>query len=242
MNTVTLLAAVAFGQPDAAFARGLELKEDAKAARPHLVEAARGYDAEWRGGNRSPVLATNRSRAHYLAGDLPGAILAARSGLKETPYDADLTSQLETLRSQVPYPADTRPKRAGGLRTRLSPWDLFVVAVMGVVAFVVGVARQFTTRDWWALPALLVGVVLLALVGLAGWQLQRVAAEQPEVLVLVRPTTLRKGNGDTYEPRLDTALPRGAEVVVRHRRGGWVQVELAGGVVGWVPEDNTAGE
>lgn len=242
MNTVALLAGLTLGQPDATFARGLELKEDAKAARPHLVEAAKGYDAEWRAGNRSAVLATNRSRAHYLAGDLPGAILAARNGLKETPYDTDLTNQLETLRGQVAYPADTRPERAGGLRTRLSPWDLFAAAAAGVLVVAVGAARRFTARDGWALPAMIGGAVLLMLVALAGWQLSREAAEQPEVLVLMRATILRKGNGDTYEPRLDTSLPRGAEVVVRHRRGGWVQVELAGGVIGWVPEENTAGE
>lgn len=243
MNSLALLAvAAAVGQPDAAFARGVELRADAKAARPQFIEAAKGYDAEWQAGDHSPALATNRSRAHALAGDLPGAILAARSGLKETPYDVDLTAQLERLRNSVVYPADTHPERASGLRTRLSPWDLFAAAAAGVLAVVVGVARLFTTRDRWAIPAMIGGGVLLALVAAAGWQLHREAAAEPEVLVVFRPTVLRKGNGDTYDPRLDAPLPRGAEVAVRLRRGGWVQVELPGGVVGWLPEANTAGE
>jgi hypothetical protein len=243
MNSLALLAVVAaVGQPDAAFARGVELRDDAKAARPHFIDAALGYDAEWQAGHHSPALATNRSRAHALGGDLPGAILAARAGLKETPYDADLTRQLETLRDVVPYPQGTRPERASGLRTRLSPWDLFAATAAGVLLLVIGVARRFTTRDGWAVGAMIAGGVLLALVAVAGWQLHRETVAEPEVLVLIRPTTLRKGNGDTYDPRLDAALPRGAEVQVRLRRGGWVQVELPGGVVGWVPEENTAGE
>jgi hypothetical protein len=242
MTPLPLLAALALGQPDAAFARGVELRDDAKAAHPHLVEAAKGYDAEWRAGNRSPALATNRSRAHHLAGDLPGAILAARSGLSATPSDADLTRQLEALRDLVPYPQGTRPERASGLRTRLSPWDLFAVAAAGVILVVVGIARRLTARDGWAIAAIGGGAVVLVLVGLAGWQLQREAAAEPEVLVLIRPTTLRKGNGDTYDARLDSSLPRGAEVVVRHRRGGWVQVALPRGVVGWLPEENAVGE
>lgn len=242
MTSLTLLAVLALGQPDAAFARGVEAKGDAKAARPHFIEAAKGFDAEWDAGNHSPALATNRSRAHALAGDLPGAILAARAGLTHTPSDVELIRQLETLRDSVPYPQGTRPEKPSGLRTRLSPWDLFVVATLGVLMVVVGVARRFTTRDGWATPAAVVGAVLLVLVGGAAWQLGRETAGEAKVLVLVRPTAVRKGNGDTYDKRVDADLPRGAEVGERLRRGGWVQVELPGGVVGWVPEANTRAE
>lgn len=242
MTSFTLLAALAVGQPDAAFARGVEQQADAKAARPHFIEAAKGYDAEWQAGHRSPALATNRSRAHALGGDLPGAILAARAGLAESPSDVELARQLETLRDNVPYPQGLRPVRPSGLRTRLSPWDVFAVAAAGVLLLLVGLARRFTTRDGWAIPVAVVGVVLIVLAGVATWQLHREQSAQPTVLVLTRSTTLRRGNGDTYPPRLDGDLPRGAEVSERLRRGGWVQVELPGGVLGWLPEENVRGE
>jgi hypothetical protein len=242
MTPLPLTLLLALGQPDAAFARGVDARDDAKAARPHFIEAAKGYDTAWQAGNRSPALATNRSRAHALAGDLPGAVLAAREGVRETPTDAELVAQLEALRDAVPYPQGVRPDKPAGLRTRLSPWDLFAVAAAGVSLMVVGVARRFTTRDGWAVPGAVVGGVLLGLVGLAAWQLQREAAAEPPPLVVVRPTALRKGNGDTYERRLESDLPRGAEVAARVRRGGWVQVELPGGVIGWLPEANTRGE
>jgi hypothetical protein len=237
--TPLLLAVLTLGQPDAAFARGVQAQDDAKAARPHFIEAAKGYDAAWQAGTRSPALATNRSRAHALAGDLPGAILAARDGLRETPTDVELTRQLEALRDAVPYPANTRPAKPSGLRTRLSGWDVFAVAAVGVLLVLVGVVRRFTTRDGWAILLAVAGLVVLLLAGGAGWQLHREQAAEPTVLVLTRPTTLRRGNGDTYPPRLESELPRGAEVSVRLRRGGWVQVELPDGVIGWLPEENT---
>lgn len=242
MTTVSLLAALALGQPDVAFARGVEQRSDAKAARPHFIDAAKGYDAEWHTGTHSPALAMNRSRAHALAGDLPGAILAAHSGLNESPTDVELTSQLETLRNAVDYPPGTRPEKSVGLRTRVSPWDVFFVALVGVVMAVVGVARRFTSRDGWAVWLAVAGAGVLATAGVMTWLLHREAAGQPTVLVLVRPTTLRTGNGDTYPSRLDAELPRGAEVSGRLRRGGWVQVELPGGVIGWVSEASTRGE
>ncbi len=237
MLPLTLL--LALGQPDAAFGRGVEARDDARAARPHFIEAAKGYDAEWQAGNRSPALATNRSRAHALAGDLPGAILAAREGLRETPSDVELIRQLETLRDAVPYPQGVRPDKPSGLRTRLSPWDVFVIAAVGVLLVVVGLARRFTARDGWAVPVAVLGGVLLAVAGVAVWQLHREASAEPPPLVLTRQTTLRKGNGDTYPPRLEGDLPRAAEVTPRLCRGGWVQVELPGGVIGWLPEANT---
>ena len=59
---------------------------------------------------------------------------------------------------------------------------------------------------------------------------------EPVAVVAVDGVTLRKGNGESYPPRVETKLPRGAEVRVVGRRGGWVQVKLPGGAVGWLPE------
>jgi uncharacterized protein YgiM (DUF1202 family) len=48
---------------------------------------------------------------------------------------------------------------------------------------------------------------------------------------------LRKGNGLAYPPRGSTALNRGVEARVVGSRGGWCQIELAEGEVGWVPAE-----
>ena len=47
---------------------------------------------------------------------------------------------------------------------------------------------------------------------------------------------LRKGNSEFYPARLEAVLPKGVEARELTRRGGWVQVRLAGGAVGWLPE------
>jgi hypothetical protein len=242
MTAAILLTALACSpaQPDAAFREGRELRHDAAAARPKFIAAAKGYDAQWQGGERSAAVAVNRGRAHALAGDLPGAVAAVHAGLRESPYDADLQRDLETLRDEVAYPSGLRPEPLREWRHRVSGWDLFLFTAACVLMVAVGLVRRFTTRDGWAVPAAAVGGFGLLLAAALAWQLDREARRETQqpVLVLTRDVPLRKGNGETYPPQLDWKLPRGAEVRELHRRGGWVQVEAADGTVGWVPEAN----
>ena len=46
---------------------------------------------------------------------------------------------------------------------------------------------------------------------------------------------LRKGDGQTFPPRYETPVNRGVEARRLYERGGWVQIELSGGEVGWAP-------
>ena len=238
MSSAMVALLIAMGQPDVSFREAQELRADAGAARLKFIEAAKGYDAVWQARNHSPAVATNRGRAHALAGDWAGAIAAVHAGLRESPSDTTLHHDLETLRDVVPYPAGLRPPPVSGWRSRVSGWDLFGLATVCVGLITIGIANRFTTRDGWALSIVTVGVIGLFAVLAVKWQGHREArweAERP-VRVLIRETTLRKGNGDSYEPRLEWPLPRGCEVRELFRRGGWVQVELTGGAVGWLPE------
>ena len=78
----------------------------------------------------------------------------------------------------------------------------------------------------------------LALLGGLWWHDWRHRShDESRPLVVVRDDVmLRKGNADGYPARLEPRLPRGVEARELTRRGGWVQVELAGGAVGWLPE------
>ena len=77
----------------------------------------------------------------------------------------------------------------------------------------------------------------LVLVAVAALRIR--AEEQIEtvkpIVVITSDVALRTGNGTAFPTRIDALLPHGAEVRELGRRGGWVQVELAGGAVGWVP-------
>jgi hypothetical protein len=85
------------------------------------------------------------------------------------------------------------------------------------------------------------GLLALLLAGaLSGWLMVR-AHEQNEreahpLVVIARDgVLLRRGNGVAFPPRYDTPVNRGVEGRLRFERGGWVQIELSGGEIGWVP-------
>jgi hypothetical protein len=192
-----------------------------------------------------PALALNRGHAHFLAGNLPQAIRAFHDGLALAPYDAELQQSLAAARATIDYPNPsdpaerTRPDPPSRLRNRVAPWDLYRAAVVCWVLIVVGLGKRFTTQPGWAVPVAAAGGVGFLVIAACGWQMhrERLADEaNPVAVVATDGVTLRKGNGDSFPPRIEAKLPRGAEVRVIGRRGGWAQVELPGRAVGWLPE------
>lgn len=226
---------------EAAFARGTELRLDSLQARPHFTRAAASYDELWARGHRSPALALNRSRAHRLAGDLPKAIVAFNDGLAVARYDRDLQVGLEDARAAVAYPlegelaAECRSKPRATIGTRMSSTEAYIAAGVLWLFACLGGARFWMTRatGWLAfVGGCCVGLLVL------GWlwrQDERQRDSRPLVIVKV-DIELRKGNGPSYPLRFAQRLPRGVEARELTRRGGWVQVELADGAVGWLPE------
>lgn len=227
-----------------AFAAGVESRADAVRARLHFKAAAEGFDAVWVSGDRSPRLAVNRGRSHFLAGNTAMAVVAFRAGLRDTPYDAELLRGLAECRAAIHYPTPTRPEERmqpdtpRGWRNSVSEWDVFRLGGISALVLVIGLARRFTARDDWSVPVAAAGGagVLVCLLLLWKFDAERAADEEPPSLVVRAEVYLRKGNGMTHPPRIDATLPRGTEVRERTRRGGWVQVEVAGGAVGWLPE------
>ena len=218
------------------FEQGLQSLHDPAMARQQFSQAAVQFDNLWQ-QSPSASLAVNRGRAHYLAGDLPGAIRAFHDGLVLAPTDVKLQQSLVACRMVVAYPSGLQPEPLAGWRHRVSPLDLLLASLLSAIFVTVGLARRLTIRDGWAMP--------IAVVGLAGWvaigtlsvaihQENKRGHEQP-VVILAKQTVLRTGNGATFLPRLDAPLPLGAEVRKRLERGGWVQVELVGDTVGWIP-------
>lgn len=239
---VLMLVVTTFMQPTIAvaddFGEGLRTRSDPVAARVQFSLAADRFDRHWQ-QSPSASLAVNRGRAHYLTGDLPGAMRAFQDGLALAPTDVKLQQSLVACRAVVAYPPGLQPEPLTGWRHRVSALDLLMATSLSAIFVTVGLARRLTVRDGWAIP--------LVVVGLGGWlaigtlsvvihQENQREQEQP-VVILAKDAVLRTGNGATFLPRLDTPLPRGAEVRKRLERGGWVQVELVGDIVGWLPMD-----
>ncbi len=231
-------------QAEVAFAEGASLRGDSAKARIAFAKAAAAYDALWRAGYQTPELAINRSRAHRLAGNLPHGIAALHEGLAVARYSRRLQRELDDARAAVQYPLDgellrqAQPPPIRGWSSRFSPADRWLGA--GLLWFLLwfGVAQFLMTRRAIWLVLSLLGSVVLLVGGILWWTDERRLQEEEslQLLIVKEDTILRRGNAGVYPPRLEAALPPGAEVRALTRRGGWVQVQLAGGAVGWLPE------
>jgi hypothetical protein len=238
-------------EADAAYRAGLAERADSAKARPHFVRAAESYEAAWESGTRTPAVARNMARSRYLAGDLGRCIADYRRGLRAFPHDPDLRNGLAFARSRVEYPlvgdlADAaRPRDPPSLLDRLSV-SIVRLAAIAIGLWAIGwfvLARAWiTARGGLALSggamvvlAMLVGTWLL-------WEEARRRAHwaEPTAVVVAPGTDLRTGNSDEYPKRIDGRLPAGVEIHVLTERGGWVQVELADGTVGWAPAGRIA--
>ncbi|MBA4188597.1 MAG: hypothetical protein C0467_11405 [Planctomycetaceae bacterium] len=226
-----------------AFTDGTKLRDDSTKARPAFAQAANGYDELWRRGHHNPDLALNRANAHRLAGNLPAAIVALNGALAVTPWNRPLQVALEDARSAVAYPltgdlaAQCRPPATVGIATRMSQVEAWLVAGVLWLLACGGVTRfAMTRRPAWFLAVGACGVALAVLGGF-WWHdsREREQAERHPLVVLASDVVLRRGNAETYPARVESRLPRGVELRKLAERGGWVQVRLAGGVVGWVP-------
>ena len=223
---------------------GLEARADSAKARPHFARSAAAFEELWRRGVRNPLLARDLAQAYLLAADLPRAIRVYHRGLRIAPDDPALLAGLAFARDQVAYPAGSnlaeiaRPHPGWSL----GRWvPLRRVALAAVLLYAFGwlaLARAWMKRLtlWWVLGGLMLAASAL-LGGALWWEDVRQEREARSSLAIVARdgTVLRTGNTADYPPRIDTPLPRGVETRVLAERGGWLQVELAGGAVGWLP-------
>lgn len=230
-----------------AFAEGVESRADSERAEAAFARAASAYDELWAQGHRTPELALNRGRAHRLAGNLPRSIAALHDGLAGARFDRSLQTELDDARARVLFPLEgelaTQGKvpRVYTVSSRMSPLDAWLLGGLLWLLACAGVARFLMTRGGVWLAWVAVWLCALAALG-ALWvhdARERGRHESLPLLVVSQDVVLRKGNATEYPPRLEPALPKGAEVRELARRGGWVQVQLPGGAVGWLPEAAT---
>jgi hypothetical protein len=233
-----------------AFRAGAALRGEKERARRQFEESARLYGELEARGVASPGLYLNLGNARLLADDVAGAIVAYHRGLRLAPSSGELEAGLERARGQVDYPSE------GALgRTPQQGWPwwlprvgsgwLWGGAAAAYALAWLGLTRWRMVRRGWLLGG--VAGAALATAGLAvlGWLAlgrEGEAATRTVVVIARDGVLLRKGNGwlrpgvePAYPPRYATALNRGVEARLLARRGDWLQLELAGGEVGWAP-------
>jgi hypothetical protein len=251
MLGLTLLIVLATGADldliqaaEAAFHAGVEQRDDPVSARAHFRASADLWEQARQQGLANPALCRNQGNACLLADDLPGAILAYRRGLWLAPNDSELQQLLAHARSQVVYPAsagafahppvDHRPPWLPRFSIQ---WPLVLAALAYALAWFALTRWRMVRRSGFltlSLTAFLVSALLAAIVVLEEVR-NRANEVSPLVVIAQDGVHLRKGNGESYPIRYETALNRGVEARLLVERSGWVQVQLAGGETGWLP-------
>jgi len=231
---------------ESAFAEGVRRRDIPARAKQHFLDAATAYEQLRGRGFLNADLCRNEGNAWLLAHDVPRAIFAYRCGLRLSPTNRSLRESLDFAREQVHYagtgrfsrpPTDDRPPWLP--RVGLSGWS-FALLLAGYVGSCVLLTRWLMLRRsqllTLALAAFGLTAVVAGLLAAATWSEERL--HRYPLVVISREVPLRKGNGLSYPSREGSAALRpGVEASLLFRRGDWLQIELSGGEVGWVPAD-----
>lgn len=211
-------------------------------ARNCFARAADLYERLRQTGADNAALERNLGNASLLAGNLPRAILAYRRGLRLAPDDHELQRNLAFAREQVVLPPpgnwgqppiEHRPPWL----PRMPVWTPALAFSLYALAWLLLIRWWMVRRNAWRKA----GGAALALSAFLGagltWEKWRDDWENRYPLVVIADdgVLLRKGNGLAYPPRSEIPLNRGVEARLRFERGSWLQIELAGGEIGWVP-------
>jgi len=223
-------------EAEEAYHRGLELQADSVQARPHFTQAAARFESGWEQGYQNPDVAAMIAQSYLLADRLPQAIRAYREALRRWPSNAKLRRGLNDAREQVIYPQTASlpaPHESFRFTNQLSSskWLLMVFGMFvgGWIAFARAWVLQrggwtFAVVGWVFAVAILVTIVM------------EQSVNPPKFVVVSRDgVTLRQGNAESYPARMEVPLVRGIEATLIHERGGWAQLELSNGAVGWLP-------
>jgi hypothetical protein len=221
----------------------IEDQKNGRASRTEFRRAAEKFAEIRNQGHNAPQLHQAEGNAWLLADEKALAILAYRRWQRFEPNNSLASESLNHARAQVAYATSTErtaltPVEAWPmLRLRLRRWGLVGIALALVLGWF-ALARWVISRgaNWFIMAVLTLAIGTLITTGWLVERNVRQAQNSRMEVVVLRPELLRSGDGFSYLARRESPLPAGVEAVVRHQRGSWLQVELADGNVGWLPE------
>lgn len=226
------------------FDQGVQAKQDPNQARKHFVEAAAKFSQLQAAGAHNADLYLNWGNAELLADNVPAAILAYRRGLRLAPGRRDLLDNLALAQARI-HSTGGGTTSATDAWLSLIPWlpaylhgMLFAATVLAYALACLSLATWLKLR-----PGRLPGRAMLLLVLTAAcaffWHREHARLQHDldhPLVVMKRETPLVLGNGPSYPPHPSIAtLQAGMEARRLGQRGGWLQIQLAGGAIGWVP-------
>jgi hypothetical protein len=195
---------------------------------PAIVPASRGYQTTYA---ESVKLAIKPQAAPETGTEkLAFEIADLHRRLALDPGNSELRSALMQARNQVRYAnAEMRPTSS-----RWSYWLGWLTLALCTASGTLAIAAKRMPRRIWVISTVFgVGLAIASAIEWRRWRLD----ESVPVVVIGAETVLRRGNAHEYPALLSSPLPAGAEVRRVFERHGWVQVELANGILGWVPRE-----
>lgn len=200
-------------------------------------------------GVRTGALHYNIGNTYVRLGDVGRAIAHYRRALRLDPGDEAARKNLEVARkmceAKIAKPATSAfletllfwhfdTSIAARLRFTLATYTLF----WAIMLLMLLTPRRIPGLTWTAVVFAVLGLVGMASVG---WD-KAAAANRVEGVITADRVTLRKGNGEYYDPQFDRPLPAGVEFRVLESRqdvqgSPWYHVELPDKKDGWLRAD-----
>lgn len=184
-------------------------------------------------------LHANLANAYFLSGDHGRAVLNYQRALAIDPLDADVSHNLEYVRSlTVDELPRTRAQKIGHLLSFWHRWSfsvrLSILAVANIALWGL-LATLFYRRSRWLYgsiaAAVAVGVIFALSLGVSyqGWD------NSVDAVVVEREVVARKGNGYIYDNAFTSPLHSGTEIAILERRNEWYHAQLLDGTTCWLP-------
>lgn len=183
-----------------------------------------------------PELLTDLGNAALGAGDVAAATLAYRRALAIDASNARARKNLAWLRGR--QPDGIRPIESAGATDTLlffHRWPRTQRILVGAAAFAIAILLLVPwsgqrRRSLAAVAAIPLAIWLVMLISILFEDRHEGDA------VVMDAVTLRAADSAGAPAALSQPLPRGAEVEILERRGGWNRIQVASGTTGWVPE------
>lgn len=222
--------------PEAIFDKGISLYADG-----NYKEAIEEWDKLVYSGYTSYDLFYNLGNAHFKNGSMPGAILYYEKALLLKPFNEDVKYNLEIARSYITDSFESLPElflvrwyKMVSLIFHSNVWS-----IISLVAFVASLSLilvyLFSTRIGIKKISFLAGLLMLIISVFAislSYQ-NTVLTIKKQNAIIFAPAVTGKSSPDESGKDL-FLIHEGTKVRIEDELGGWYEVRLSDGNVGWI--------
>ena len=207
-------------------------------------EAAMSYEHLVGLGYDDSALYYNLGNAYYRAGDYGRAVVNYLRAERLSPYDADISANLELARSQIDDTGySSEPIPALAQIAELVPWVSINQAILaalilwislGAVIYAYFRLRHGRWGDWLVRAGVAATLGLMAFIMLAAGAYAQRAHWERVAVVTAESTDVRAGPGNQYPGQF--SIDAGIETNLIHTRAGWHKISIPRtGIEGWIP-------